>query len=163
MAAAHLSLTRRALLAGACTVPVLSAVEGPLAAAAGEGRPSSRRKPGSPSGRAPSGSPGDPGFRRDDGESFVCTNWDRALKGFQKAEAALTAAAHTEDEDLYDRLGDRHDRALQRLLLTPAPNVAALALKLDLALYEAAEEFVADLAAMRALKRDAHCLAALTA
>ena len=73
-------------------------------------------------------------------ESFVVTNWDHALKKYQKAEAALAAAAHTDDEALYDRLGTRHERALQRLLRTPAPTVAALALKLDLALYERAEE-----------------------
>lgn len=89
----------------------------------------------------------------------MVTNWDRALKRFRKAEAALTAAAHTKDEALYDRLGDRHDRALQRLLLTPAPNVAALALKLDLAPYDAAVELVADVAAMQAIKQDARRLA----
>ena len=94
------------------------------------------------------------------GRSFVVTNWNRALKRFQKAEAALAAAAHTEDEALYDRLGESHDGALDRLLLTPAPTVAALALKLDLALYEAAVEFTADLPAMRALKADARRLAA---
>jgi hypothetical protein len=90
------------------------------------------------------------------GESFVVTNWDRALKRYEKAEAALAAAAHTEDEALYDRLGDRHEAALQRLLLTPAPTVAALALKLDLTLYEAAVEFIGDVSAMKALKEDAH-------
>jgi hypothetical protein len=93
-------------------------------------------------------------------ESFVVTNWDRALKKYQKAAAALAAAAHTEDQALYDRLGDSHDRALQRLLLTPAPTIAALALKLDLALYEPAVEFIADLRAMRALKQDAMRLTA---
>jgi len=93
----------------------------------------------------------------------VVTNWDRALVRYKEAEAALAAAAHTEDEDLYDRLGEHRDRALQRLLLTPAPSVAALAFKLDLALYEAAEEFVADLPAMKAIKQDARRLAAATA
>jgi hypothetical protein len=57
----------------------------------------------------------------------------------------------------------RHDRALQRLLLTPAPTVAALATKLDLAFYEAAVEFTGDLAAMRALKQDARRRAASAA
>jgi hypothetical protein len=96
----------------------------------------------------------------DKAQSFVVTNWDRALKKYQKAEAALAAAVHTEDQALYDRLGDRHDRAVQRLLLTPAPTIAALALKLDLALYERACEFTADLPAMRALKQDARRLCA---
>jgi hypothetical protein len=38
---------------------------------------------------------------------------------------------------------------------TPAPTIAALAVKLDLALYEDAVEFIGDLPAMRALKQDA--------
>ena len=79
----------------------------------------------------------------------MVTNWDRALKKYQETEAALAAAAHTEDEALYDRLGTRHDRALQRLLLTPAPTIAALALQLDFALCE----FTADLPDMRPLSR----------
>jgi hypothetical protein len=82
------------------------------------------------------------------------------LSRYQKAEAALAAAAHTEDEDLYDRLGARHDRALQRLLRAPAPHLAALAAKLDLALDERAGEFIGDAAAMKALKQDARRLAA---
>jgi hypothetical protein len=85
------------------------------------------------------------------------------LSQFQKAEAALAAAAHTADEDFYDRLGARHDRALRRLLRTPAPDVAALALKLDLALDDRSLEFAGDAAAMKALKQDAHRLAAATA
>jgi hypothetical protein len=75
-------------------------------------------------------------------------------------ETALTAAAHTQDEAQYDRLGTRHEAALQRLLLTPAPTIAALALKLDVALYERAEEFLGGAPAMRALKQDAHRLSA---
>jgi hypothetical protein len=62
---------------------------------------------------------------RGDGEAFVVANWDRAVARFRRAEAAVSAAAHTEDEALYDRLGIRQGRALQRLLLTPAPNGAA--------------------------------------
>jgi hypothetical protein len=95
----------------------------------------------------------DPGLRRDDGG-----RWDRALARYRRAEAALAAAAHTSDEALYDRLGETHEKALQRLLLTPAPTIAALATKLDLALYEDAVEFMGNLAAMRALKADARRL-----
>jgi hypothetical protein len=80
---------------------------------------------------------------------------------FKKADAALAAAVHTEDEDLYDRLGVRHERALQRLLRTPAPHLAALAAKLDLALDERTVEFFGDAAAMKALKQDARRLASL--
>jgi hypothetical protein len=91
-------------------------------------------------------------------ENRTVTNWDRALTRYQKAEAALAAAAHTADQALYDRLGARHDAALRRLLRTPAPNIAALAVKLDLALDERAVEFAGDSAAMKALKRDARRL-----
>jgi hypothetical protein len=98
------------------------------------------------------------GFRRND-ESFVVTNWDRAFARLQKAQAALDTAAHTLDEELYDRLGARHDRALRRLLRTPAPDLPALAAKLDLALDDRTLEFFGDAAAMKAIKRDAGRLA----
>jgi hypothetical protein len=143
MAAGQLSLTRRALLAGACAVPMLGV--------AGNG-PSSRRKPGSPGDPLSALPRGDPGFRRDDGR------WERALARCRRTEAALEAAAHTENEALYDRLGDRHDAAQSRLLRTPAPDVAALAVKLDLALDERSLEFFGDRAAMQALKQDARRL-----
>jgi hypothetical protein len=89
----------------------------------------------------------------------VVTIWDRAFARLQKAQAALDAAAQTPDEDLYDRLGARHTRALSRLLLTPAPDLPALAAKLDLALDERSGEFFGDEAAMKAIKSDARRLA----
>jgi hypothetical protein len=85
--------------------------------------------------------------------------WKPALAHYRTCDAALAAAAHTEDEDLYDRLGERHEDALQTLLSTPAPDVAALALKLDLALDERTLEYFGDLAGMQALKEDARRLA----
>jgi hypothetical protein len=133
MADAQLSVTRRSLLAGACAAPLVK----------GEG---GRSWPNFSLTFGPS-PPARPG------------PWTRALARVREAEAALAAAAHTEDEDLYDRLGIRHERALQRLLRTPAPNVAALAAKLDLALYDDALEFIGDEAAMKALKQDARRLA----
>jgi hypothetical protein len=84
--------------------------------------------------------------------------WKRALARFRRADAALAAAAHTEDEDLYDRLGERHDDALQSLLRTPAPDVAALALELDLALDERSLEYFGGFAGIQALKADARRL-----
>jgi hypothetical protein len=86
------------------------------------------------------------------------TKWSRALARYRRAEAALEAAAHSEDEALYDQLGDRHDAAQSRLLRTPAPDVAALAVKLDLALDERTLEFFGDRAAMLAIKHDARRL-----
>ncbi len=53
--------------------------------------------------------------------------------------------------------------ALRRLLRAPAPDVAALAQKLELALDERSGEFFGDEAAMKAMKRDARRLAAWAA
>jgi hypothetical protein len=78
------------------------------------------------------------------------------------AEAALAAAAGA-DDDVYDPIGARHEVAFQRLLRTPAPDAAALARKLELALDERAGEFFGDQAAMRAIKRDARRIAASVA
>jgi hypothetical protein len=47
---------------------------------------------------------------------------------------------------------------LLALLHTPAPDVAALAMKLDFALDERTLEYFGDLAAMHAIKQDAHRL-----
>jgi hypothetical protein len=143
MAAAQLSVTRRALLAGACSLTALSAPSLPRKRESGFNAPEERS--------------GIPDQVRDD------EKWNKALAHFRAANAALAAAEQTEDEDLYDRLGVRHERALQRFLRTPAPTVAALATKLDLALYDDALEFIGDEAAMKALKQDAHRLAASAA
>jgi hypothetical protein len=84
--------------------------------------------------------------------------WRKALAHYRMCDAALDAAAHTENEDLYDRLGERHDDALQALLRTPAPDVAALAMKLDLALDERTLEYFGDLDGLKMLKADARRL-----
>jgi hypothetical protein len=78
------------------------------------------------------------------------------------ADVALAAAAGEPDE-VYDPIGSRHEAALQRLLRTPAPDAAALARKLELALDERAGEFFGDEAAMKAIKRDARRIAASVA
>jgi hypothetical protein len=101
----------------------------------------------------------DSGFRRNDG---TVLKWDRALARFAAAEAAIAAAAGAPDH-IYDPIGDRHHIALRRLLRTPAPSLAALARKLDLALDERTVEFDGDAAAMKMLKQDARRLAASAA
>jgi hypothetical protein len=146
MADAQLKLSRRALLAGACAAPAIGCHAGLDPASTFFCPPSRGRRI--------------PGQARNDEDRLV-TIWDRTLARFHKAEAALAAAAHSEDEDLYDRLGIRHERALQGLLRTPAPHLAALAAKLDLALDDRALEFIGDAAAMKALKQDAGRLATL--
>jgi hypothetical protein len=61
--------------------------------------------------------------------------WAKALARFARAEAALAAVAHCEDDSVYDRALGRHGAALERLLLgTPAPDLAAVSLKLELIL-----------------------------
>ena len=87
-------------------------------------------------------------------ESSAVLKWDRALARFAVAEAAIAAAAGA-PEDIYDPIGARHHIALSHLLRTPAPDLAALARKLELALDERTVEFAGDSAAMKALKRDA--------
>jgi len=90
-------------------------------------------------------------------ESFVVTKWDRALARLAAAEAAIAAAAGAPDH-VFDPIGARHHAALRRLLRTPAPDLTALARKLDLALDERTVEFDGDAAAMKTLKQDAHRL-----
>ena len=174
MADADLKLSRRALLGAAFAGPVLTAVERPvLSRHPGQGSHQSTtlmgsRDPGSTvSSSSLSSSPAAAAegrwmpdqVRHDDaGRGQGKARWSRALACFRRAEAALAAAGGTPNEDLYDRLGARCHRALTRLLHTPAPDVAALALKLDLVLYEAAGEFLGEPAAMRALKQDARRL-----
>jgi hypothetical protein len=147
MAAAQLSVTRRALLAGAPLFPLILSGAEPGRSAGSKDVPLVKGE----------GGRSWPNFRLtfDPSPPARPGPWARALARFRAADAALAAAAHTEDEELYDRLGARHERALQRLLRTPAPNLAALAVKLDLALDERAGEFVGNAAAMAALKQDA--------
>lgn len=139
MAAPQHKLSRRALLGAVFAAPAIAVVPA---------------EAGIPGGRARSGARRDPGLRRDD------ERWAKALAGFVAAEAALAAAAGAEDE-VYDPIGERHEVALQRLLRAPAPDLAALVRKLELALDERSGEFFGDEAVMRAIKRDARRLAAV--
>jgi hypothetical protein len=126
MADGDLNLSRRALLGVALVAPVLNRHPGL--------DPGSTSFPPS----APAQGRWMPDQVRHDAEEAERNKacWSRALARFRRAEAAFAAATSVPDEALYDRLGERCDRALTRLLHTPAPDVAALALKLDLTLYE---------------------------
>jgi hypothetical protein len=187
MAVAQLNLSRRALLGAAFAAPVLSMVEGPvLAAAAGRGGegfvlsrhpgldPGSRSPPpGQPSSWTPGRARGD-GAREARGAASANapsstsptaarpapTRWSRALAAWHRADAAIAAAAHEEDQDRYDRLGAAHDRALVRLLTAPAPDAAGLTLKLELAIDQLTWEHRRGDACMAALLADARRLAA---
>src|SRR5688500_6189431 len=138
MAAGQHKLSRRALLGAVCAAPAVAVIQAEAGISVGRSRSGSRRGPG---------------FRRDDGR------WEKALAGFAAAESAVAAAAGA-SEEVYDPIGMRHEAALRRLLRTPAPDVAALAKKLELALDERSGEFFGDEAAMKAIKRDARRLAA---
>jgi hypothetical protein len=96
----------------------------------------------------------DSGLRRNDGE------WDRALAGFNQAQAVLDAAVHEEDEDAYDALLDSHSEALAALLALPARDLPALAAKLDVILPQQAWELTGSEDCLEILRRDARRLAA---
>jgi hypothetical protein len=129
MAAAQHKLSRRALLGAACAAPVLSSVEGPVLTrtAAAAGAPSDYER-----------------------------LWRRALTRYRRAEAALEAVAHTQDDHLYDlRLGHLNC-TLRRLLRTPAPHLAAMAAKLDLLVLHEMWELTGGDRCITALQHDAH-------
>lgn len=58
--------------------------------------------------------------------------WSRALFRFREAEAAMRAAEGQPDEDEFDRRLDRCYSALRCLLRLPAPDLRALAAKIEL-------------------------------
>ncbi|HEY0414002.1 MAG TPA: hypothetical protein VGD66_12770 [Allosphingosinicella sp.] len=146
MADGQHKLSRRALLGAVCAAPVLSRHPGldPRSILLAFSSPRSQQRRWIPD------------QVRDDesSQSSAVLKWDRALARFAAAEAATAAAAGAPDF-VYDPIGARHHVALRRLLRTPAPNLAALARKLDLALDERTVEFDGDAAAMKALKQDA--------
>jgi hypothetical protein len=71
---------------------------------------------------------------RHDEERALDGRWRRALARFGRAEEALGVVAHTEVDAVYDRALGRHGAALERLLGTPAPDLGAVSLKLELIL-----------------------------
>ena len=151
MAGADLNLSRRALLGAACAAPVLSVVEGPVAGAASPFRHTGLDPaPAFASGAGKEGN-GAAGDRR-------AALWDAALARFRRAEAAL-AVADGADEDRFGRLASRCDAAICRLLRTPAPDAAALAVKLELATRHLVWEFPGGETCLAALVRDARRLA----
>jgi hypothetical protein len=81
--------------------------------------------------------------------------WGRALGRFRAADAAIGAARHSDDEALYDRLGDRHEAAMKRMLRTPAPDLGALAVKLETLFGEQAWEMRGGELLLAAVLRDA--------
>ena len=85
--------------------------------------------------------------------------WRKALARFRRAEARLKALKHEPDEDLYDNANSVFFHALKKLVRTPAPDLPALALKIDLAVDYEVAELTGGEACLAALKRDARRLA----
>jgi len=135
MAAREHRVSRRVLLGAACALPLFP----------GEGRGPGQKAKGS----------WIPDQVRDDGK------WNRALARFRRAQAVIDAAVHESDQDRYDALLDTFTATLGRLLRTPAPDLPALSVKIELAIDQAAWESTGGETSMAALKRDARRFAAL--
>ena len=144
MAVAELNLSRREVLAATWAIPVAQVA-------------SPRRRGPSQIEKRKLG-PGS-GPEHNQSQSFVVTKWDRALAQLRRAEAALAAAAHEPDEEVYGDILVAFNRALKRLLRAPAPGLPALALKLELAAREAAWELTGAETCIAALAREARRLA----
>jgi hypothetical protein len=95
----------------------------------------------------------------DAGTSFAVTKWDRALSRFRRAEAAVLALEGGPDEDAFGRAHDRFNLVLRRLLAVPAPDIAALATKLEIAVAAELADLTYAPPALAALAQDARRLA----
>ena len=151
MAVADLNLSRRAVLGAALAAPVLSGVEGPLS-------PSFPRKRESSPVSVP------------DHHASVQANWREALAAYRAAAAELQAyerrtagapwEAQAAIEAAHGDLSDALYEALRRLLKAAAPNLAALALKLDLVVEHEVGTLTGGEQCLAALRRDARRLSA---
>jgi len=156
MAAPEHNPSRRALLGAAVALPFVG----------GEGL---RHAPvGADPALSPSNDSGSgiPDQVRDNGK------WERALAAFQKAEAKLraferrTAGAPWEEQEAVEReMDERLDAlgpAMRRLMRTPAPDLKALAKKIELMVDHDMGSDTGGEACLAALKRDARRLAGRT-
>lgn len=144
---AQLKLSRRTLLAAACALPAASPC------VRSELRPSkatSKNREASPSVRSERSRGPSPSEAE-----ALHTAWNRALSRFQNAEAAVAALERSPDEDAFGDAVVACNRALERLLTAPAPDLPALADKLRLAIARQAWELPAGDEAMAAIERDA--------
>jgi len=101
----------------------------------------------------------------------VAGEWQAAVAALRRAEEEIAAfkraeplgasfEAQWEMDEAFSDLACAQNRALEHLLLVPAPDVAALAVKLALAVEEMAWELPQGEAAMAQLGEDAARLAA---
>ena len=158
MAGADLNLSRRALLGAACAAPVAAVAPANLLRHPGLDPGSTFSLVNAQEGRWT------PDQVRGDGERGTealrekrLARWNAALARFRRAEAAL-AVADGADEDRFGRLASRCDAAMCRLLRTPAPDAAALALKLELTIRHLVWELTGGDVCLAPLVRDARRL-----
>jgi len=151
MVAAQHKLSRRALLAGACALP--------LARHSGLD-PESMNNAATPAHAAVFM---DPGLRRDDGKGSDNGKWQEALARFEQADREIEALVHCPNQRVYDRALGRHSTALRRLLRAPAPDLAAAGVKLELIVRHHVFEANFAGAALASLRRDIGRFAALPA
>jgi hypothetical protein len=155
MAAAQHNPSRRALLGAAITLPLASSFPRKRAPKTTEGQ--------SICSSGPEGS-GTPDQVRGDRKGRDDRHWQRALARFRAVEAEVrdieraTAGGSAEEEEALeavymDRLGD-HSAALLRLMKVRAPDLAALAVKIELAIDEEVGTLTGGEICLAMLRRD---------
>jgi hypothetical protein len=158
MAAAQHKLSRRDVLAAACSAPVAG-----VAAASLPRHSGLAPEPKTTGGQSIFAAPAPEGRwipdQVPDDEKQRESRWNKALVRYVRAEAGVAAVAHSEDDDLYDRALGRHNAALARLLRTAAPDLAAVERKLDLILRHSVFELTFGESCLEALQRDIRRLA----
>ena len=164
MAARRHNLTRRALLGAGAVLPVLPG----RARAAAEGIAARASAPGASTDAAAAG-----GLDAAGEGAAAAARWARTLRAYRRAEARVAAFKAEEAllpperrewpavRVLEERFGDLDSlrlAALRRLFLIPAPDLAALALKLDLAAADQAWELTGCETCLEAAAADARRL-----
>ena len=105
-----------------------------------------------------------PGFTRSPSPSELGEEWEKALAGFEAARAAVleveaATAGYGLDAEAallpaHDSACEAMDGALQRVLLAPAPHLAALGAKLELLFAHAIEPDSAEADVLAAIRED---------
>ncbi len=147
MVAGQHKLSRRALPAGACALPLARHSgldpESSFLAAVGKER-------------------WIPGQVRDDEAVRREAKWREAVDRAEQVDRELEALVHCPNQRVYDRALGRHSTALRRLLRAPAPDLAAAAEKLELVLRHHIFEATFAGPALASLCSDIRRFAALT-
>jgi hypothetical protein len=94
----------------------------------------------------------------DEKDARRAERWAAALAAFRAAERAMRAG-RSASEARFDRLSDRYYAATRGLLRAPAPDIAALARKLELAIDEEIFTLTGGETCLAAMRRDARRLA----